>query len=805
MYPSFSMNGVPLSVRNALYKRYPRIQRYGTAEQYQATDEVVRVAHARKIYLSAKQVPSATALRHPGSGSIRKNLDELLAAGFRIENQDVKGHWAEFYDSEIDAWGHGVSASQVESLSALLSSYKDENARHGSSKLADDAFEDNKMEDHQYASSSDSGSEFSQENPVYSADKTRRYRLLYDDPFIVAAAMEYAERMGLPKPKLHVWTADVIRLQDEIPARLLGETWNGKGKRGVPFFQIRSVDTKISVLLNHTHWGYQLVKWVRDKDAIEHAFALRTVKTLRAFISGERHPSWNAEETLRRMPVGSKTPEQRQSSRANRFMQVLETINGTFAQLFLACPSMDWTWSKFDSFVIGHLHMLLNEEFLDGEIDALDLESVRSTFADLKSARQNFKESANARKLDEFFARVKANADPVERIFLPEWTECHKERDRFDEIRIRGILVQTRGCGTPPPLVVLRAKVKFIETITTPPVPLTKMEKGLILAGLDTMMSTVEDSVFTGLSTKAGVRISTSACFEKTREEGGSAEGLNEYLWEATRGRKIYTVNLFSGEVEDTFGIDDLTPGEYIFWRCLEVVLAMPPEELSEEYLVMVKEPGKARSVTKGHIALKVVLDVVNGICSYPLGKGFESSESGMGKEAHAWNYFKKMFSWEDILFKVKSRKTSRTGAATFVEETVFDDAYLCSTDYSTATDFMHHEVAEIIGRRWMTKCGIPPLLQGIVVATCYRPCRVLFKGTGALAKYGQPGLDPDTRVVILVRGVLMGRPLTKVVLHMLNMIVRTVSLLLSNEMLGEKNGISLEAFKNAVLRVCTR
>jgi len=101
-----------------------------------------------------------------------------------------------------------------------------------------------------------------------------------------------------------------------------------------------------------------------------------------------------------------------------------------------------------------------------------------------------------------------------------------------------------------------------------------------------------------------------------------------------------------------------------------------------------------------------------------------------------------------------------------------WQDLWFCSTDYQEATDRMVHELAEITASTWMDKCGIPPLLSGIVMAVCFKPRRVVFSGTGPLSTIGVE-LSDELRVITLRRGVLMGDPLTKVILHFSNIITR--------------------------------
>jgi len=291
-------------------------------------------------------------------------------------------------------------------------------------------------------------------------------------------------------------------------------------------------------------------------------------------------------------------------------------------------------------------------------------------------------------------------------------------------------------------------------------------------------MSEIPNEAFTGLQTKAGISATSSSCYEKTRAEGGTTQAVQDMVCEGAIGRPCRIIDLDTGEFISEQQLSESTPGEYIFWRSLEEALATPIEELRAVSIVVVSEPGKARSVTKGHAALKVVLDVVNALCSWPLQKGVESSSSGMGKEAHGWNFFKSLFYGElaEAVFVEDETTTNHIDSVTKTVTKRYRDVFCLSTDYETATDFLHHEVAEIVGDEWMRKVGIPPILRGIVCGTCYRPRRVEFAASGVLTEYGQETDKENIRSVTLLRGVLMGDPLTKVVLHLVNIGVRCIS-----------------------------
>jgi hypothetical protein len=231
--------------------------------------------------------------------------------------------------------------------------------------------------------------------------------------------------------------------------------------------------------------------------------------------------------------------------------------------------------------------------------------------------------------------------------------------------------------------------------------------------------------------------------------------------------------DLYTGKIVDQFEMtspEDI--GTYVFWACLDRVISTPLDELRRASLVMVHEPGKARVVTKGVAALKIVLDTVSKMVSYPLTK-LPSSAGGMGKSSHGWNLFKDFFSkeFENIMFRETSRKVSRTSEDTAEFVRSYAPRFASSTDYRNATDFLRHEVAAIIGDAWMTRCGIPPLLKGIVAAISNSPRKIYFSDQPALKSIGEE--DEYGRFVLLLRGVLMGDPLTKPILHLVNIGIR--------------------------------
>jgi hypothetical protein len=111
-------------------------------------------------------------------------------------------------------------------------------------------------------------------------------------------------------------------------------------------------------------------------------------------------------------------------------------------------------------------------------------------------------------------------------------------------------------------------------------------------------------------------------------------------------------------------------------------------------------------------------------------------------------------------------------------------------TDFKTSTDAIDHQIAYILAKRWMTACGIPPCLKNIVYMTCFSEREIMFFGEGALATRGKPLPEKDGwRSIQMKTGILMGDPLTKVVLHLTNICIRRLSYRLYESDFMEKIG----------------
>jgi len=626
--------------------------------------------------------------------------------------------------------------------------------------------------------------------------KSCLYRIKYDDPWKIHAGRQLGMSLGY-EPKTTLWSGDGIRLQDPLPARLLGPNWTGSAKSKIRFTQIADTDIKLYIVYEHTHWGKRLKELCNEDGSPYRSWARTLRNRINRFLRGSTDPCLSKSQ-LKTLFVSHETSLK---ARSERLIELLKTVDGIFLQRYLCYPEEAWTWERFDLFTLGNISALIGDEFLDGELSSETL-SINTAYAQLKATRKWFKLHSHRGSLNEAL-RDLTDIPRWCRQFVNVWKRANTATGHR-RVYLFGILSQTRGCGTPPPLVLLQSKNKFLRTISLEPPTEPGSARAIRKAALEEVLSTLPREAFTGLATKARITVTTSSSWEKTRREGGTIEAAREILESLPIGEGVPVRNLDTGQIEEyrqKSGFDSV--GEVVFWLALDHTLRTPPDLLKQAFLTVVKEPGKARSVTKARACLKIVLDLVNKIVAVPLEKGIRSSTSGMSKAHHGWNLFCRLMSddLKEIVFHVEEREEHTYEG--YVERTdTFADLYVVSTDYQEATDQMRHDVAQDLGDAWMRKCGIPRLLRAIVCKTCFSPREVFFYATGALEDLGteRPDMGQNVHSVSLVKGVLMGDPLTKVVLHLSNVVARHAAKRLHEADFYDKFPNGQEAFQRMCL-----
>jgi len=740
-------------------------------------------------YLSSKQTPSALLLKGSGSRSVKVEIDDLTAMGFPLEQYD---------------WRDSPEERDWQPVTDYVAEWQPQTATEEPGNWDYDSLPSSR------SSKSGPGLErpeglgylkgLANRYTDYAVTSRKDYRIAYSDPFEVLSANFFLSLAGREEEQsITNWPADVARLQDKIPAKLLGKHWKGS-KEGAMFSAIGEHNVRCTLLFEHTHWGVALGRMIKgthdlsvhlrnentDEEKAEAAvkgladYATRLWRRIKCFLAGKGDPIWNSDVA----PTVFREPNliRNRTARSLRFLEMLKTVDGMFIQRFTSLPEEVWTWTKFDCFVLNSISHLIGDEFFDGELLDVDL-SEKTAFEQLKDFR----------KLAKFYLHSGSikQAGPEWPSTSPEgWfcyihriaTMCNGWKDGPRKLQCLSYLTQTRCAGIPPPLVVLKSKVKALKVFSSPAPPLKRGMIQVIAAAVDGVIEKIPDHAFTGLHSKAAVNATTAACFEYKRSEYGTLQGLKDIIQGYELGVEVPTMDLETEKEGEWLKPDSCSLGTYIFWACLRICMSTDPDELSSVMVAVAEEPGKARTVTKGRTALKVVLDVVNHICSWPLGKGLESSESGMKASAHAWNVFKSFYKPENkgefFRYMKDFPKEVAYGGNTYLDYE-YKDIFSASTDYATATDYFHHEVAKVLSNKWMFKVGIPPVLRGLVNRVCFYPRKIYFSGSGPVEKIGSPCYEEGRetlRIVRLTRGILMGDPLTKVMLHLLNASVRSLT-----------------------------
>jgi hypothetical protein len=713
--------------------------------------------------LATKQMPSALLLRKAGSPTLKKTVEQAQSAGIPVVCKVLNNHE---HKSPLEFAVDLENNDQINVTEVVLNSDGIVVERHPST------YESKRV------------------GVSYPQGRKYSYQVSYEDPFRVIAGRFLARACGMEMPRILVWPGDGCTITESIPSHLLKtvEGWKGTSGNSFKFTQILGPHIKYGLILKHTYWGRLLdeltrrpVKTVEGEELYSRntpavrSWARMLKARLLALLQGGPDPLWGKDT-----PIYANWEVRPEKHRAARFLELLKTVDGIFLQCYSAVPEEKWTWRKFEMFTLKNLSSLIGDEFFDGDV-AEEYHDATMRFTELKRARKTFKSLSNMEMLEGVLADKQKRRALVPNwlgFWLPRWEYTRSYEETFQLTHADSVLCQTRGCGQPPDMVKMQSKRKFLSTVSDEPGPLSNTEIAVIRASIRHLDDEIPQEVFTGLDTKARVTINANACWENTQEEGGTLDAISEIVCDSMVGVPCQIRDLFTGEITDSKTLEEVTPGTYVFWRCLSEVLKQSPTELRKAALVMISEPGKGRTVTKATAALKIVLDVVNKICSHPLSK-IQSSKSGMGKSSHAWNSFKSAWTAEgkDYVFAVsKETRESRPDGSVVVTR-YYKDMWNSSTDYEEATDSTHHEVARELAKYWMKKCVIPPILQAIVNGTCYVPRAIVFEAHGSMSAYGSewnlesPFSNP--RFVMLRRGILMGDPLTKVILHLVNILVR--------------------------------
>jgi hypothetical protein len=424
-----------------------------------------------------------------------------------------------------------------------------------------------------------------------------------------------------------------------------------------------------------------------------------------------------------------------------KLQNLLETVNGVLMQLTLGFP-LDkeiQSWSFMDRIANSLICLLLPDYF--------SKDPERSTaFEKLKSIRKDIKMFGFNQAAD------------FEEVNVPQefsWFRSILNRMGKRPCPWRGfltmVLSQTRASGVPPLPVYMKTMQKIHSLLQEPAdISVYRKVRPFIKPAIEHLFQDVNmrfdslgmrDSFYTRCVSAAKISLSDSGEFFTKAEDGGKLEAARKVL----QGRKsVDEIDLVTGIKT---GKQVTSPGEMLFhWACFEFSHRenIYDRNLMSVRISLVAELGKYRAITVSHLAHAVLLHVLSHVLLEFL-KGVPSSASGVGAANHAWNFFERI---------------TGTGETSFLN---VSENYFYSSDLSQATDYSDHYVAAALLNALCRCMGVPEWYRQTCVFALTAPRQV-------------ETIDPENKTLEVFyssRGVLMGDPVTKVVLHLFHLVTK--------------------------------
>jgi len=517
----------------------------------------------------------------------------------------------------------------------------------------------------------------------------------------------------------------------------IGKEYNYDGKRR-KFADCTTVGQAMCILSRGTYWFRRLYE--KKPGCKNHG---RTGVAILRLLAGLRSYSG-------RMRIDEILKRRMCKQSVQKLRNILATVDGMLMQLVLCFPENPefLNWSRIDQ-VIGCLISLLVADYFRDFTDDL---SRLTTFEKVKKLRKAVKMVGFNPTGDLETIEVPREISFFEVILK----FIGKSKRPIDMYRV-STLSQTRACGVPPRVVYLKTLEKIKAVLSEPPDPsVYEGLAGLIQLGVDGVHQNVlrqiggeqaKEKFWRSCLDKAKISLSDSGEFFTKSSDGGKLEAARKVL---SRKREYIKYDLQTGRITGKLTPESDGVGECLFAWALE---QFADDELCYDRNVMsvrislVAELGKYRSITVSHLAHSVLLHVLSHVLLEYL-KAIPSSESGIQAANHAWNFFKRM--------------SHKNPCANFIFSKE-DELYAFSTDWEQATDYCDHSVAEGLLNRLCTNLGIPDWYRETCVFALCAPRQVEF-------------IDPENKTLEMFlssRGVLMGDPVTKVILHLYHLVGR--------------------------------
>lgn len=430
-----------------------------------------------------------------------------------------------------------------------------------------------------------------------------------------------------------------------------------------------------------------------------------------------------------------------------RFSQMLHTIEGVITSIYIAAPHVREinSWDYFDRVCHSLLCNLCEDYF---ELSKLD--TYVSFYKSLKAFRKQI-------KYHTFHETKYLTPEMVPRnmtFYVPVIGAMEKKNGL--SVFMGSILCQTRAAGLPPPFFQKETFRKFKETVLTEPKELSDTDRSEIVNGVYDVWDSIsldERNFKRRLSSqikRMKVSLSDSAEFNIPTSRGGKYEAARLLLEPFLFGKEVcHTIDLETGETGDPIEPIKENIGEILFYESLRRVVT-DDKYMSVRYSG-VSEPGKTRGITVSCLEHAMVLHPISHLISDVL-SALPSSRAGLKAANHGWDFFKRL--------------SHKNPAASFIFDKSIYSNFCFSTDWTTATDYCSHDSSAGILHTFMGKrcLGVPSYYRDIAIALIASPREV------------HPPKWAESGTFVTRRGILMGDPLTKSVLHLHHLVIKSIA-----------------------------
>jgi hypothetical protein len=262
------------------------------------------------------------------------------------------------------------------------------------------------------------------------------------------------------------------------------------------------------------------------------------------------------------------------------------------------------------------------------------------------------------------------------------------------------------------------------------------------------------DQFFEQVVKEAKVSLSDSGEFFTNQNVGGKLEAARRVL---STNREIPEIDLESGRpTGKILTRDNSSQGEMLFhWSCGTFVdrATVYKRNCMSCRISLVAELGKYRTITVSTLQHALLLHPFSHM-GLKILEAMPEDQSGIKAANHAWNFFKRL--------------SHKNPSASFLFNEGIQTS-VTSLDWEQATDYTDPHIAGAMINRLMFKLGVPTWYRQTVLFALTAPRQVETLDRNMV----------PIEVFYTSRGVLMGDPVTKVILHLHHAIGANIAMIL--------------------------